>query len=269
LIGICQSIPLEDIFIDEAKERINLDLLGPRHSKLCHGASIFVDIDGYTALVDSLKDNLEHLCNAVKLLHLFRYELRHITECDFEGIVVQHQGDRLQALLHLPTGETARIGERAVELCVSYNSSVQELLNREYSALGQYGVAIGCAVGKTLVIRSGVKGDLDVGCIGDATVEAESIQLRIAGGQIGITKGLYGDIGDQSLSRVFCYDTTKAIYLGDRATWNSIEDEEDRRGYTDGSKVGYGSSGSILFGTSSIPGGVRELKVTKPWADEP
>ena len=29
---------------------------------------------------------------AVKWLHLFRYEVRHVTECDFDGVTIQHRG---------------------------------------------------------------------------------------------------------------------------------------------------------------------------------
>src|SRR5262249_32144741 len=89
------SISLSSIKSETAQERIDLQSLGPKHFKICSGASLFVDIDGYTALIESLFDDEEKLGKAVQLLHLFRYELRQVAENDSNGIVIQHQRDRM------------------------------------------------------------------------------------------------------------------------------------------------------------------------------
>ena len=141
------ALPLDEIVIQEARERIDPQLLGPRRAKTCDGVSIFVDIDGYTKCIDTLAEtgDWKALSLAVKWLHLFRYEVRHVTECDFDGNHnPQHQGDRAQALVHTPAGNDGRIIRKAVEACISYNSSVEEILNVEHNLfLGESHVSIG------------------------------------------------------------------------------------------------------------------------------
>ncbi len=258
------SIPLDSITVEEAKVAIDLGLLGPRHAKTCGGASIFVDIDGYTALIDSLKDDLEALGKAVQILHLFRYELRQVTEEDFSAVTIQHQGDRLQALLHVPAGEEERICRKAVDLCISYNSTVEEVLNVHHNVLGPLHVAIGCDYGKSLVSRLGVRGDLDSGCFGDATLTAETIQLQMKGKEIGITGKLHEAISDEAIRGSFSLDEERDIYIGN-ATWAAIEQAEQAKAYSAKAIPSYSKAGSILFGISAQAEGTRPLKVTRPW----
>ena len=264
--GTVESLRLEDIIIEEAREKINLDRLGPKHAKTCSGASIFADIDGYTKLVDSLGEDLEELGKAVQLLHLFRYELRQVTQSDFDGITIQHQGDRLQALLHLPRGDNDRIKEKAVELCISYNTSVEELMNKEHNVLGELHVATGCDFGKALVGRLGVRGDLDASCLGDATAGAEHIQLDLKGNEIGIDPGVYEAIRDESIKAAFAKDKETGSYVAKGVTWVSLEDAERARAYASSSKAAYTSAGTIAVG-NKVSDRDRPVKVTRPWSE--
>lgn len=258
------SIPLDAITVEEAKIAIDLGLLGPKHAKSCSGASIFVDIDGYTFLIDSLKDDLEALGKAVQVLHLFRYELRQVTEVDFSGVTIQHQGDRLQALLHVPAGEEGRICRKAVDLCISYNSSVEEVLNVHHNILGAFHVAIGCDYGKSLVSRLGVRGDLDSACFGDAVLTAETIQLQMKGNEIGITEQLHKAISDEAIRDSFSLDEERRMYIGN-ATWAAIEQAEQAKAYAAKAIPSYSKAGSIVFGISAQAEEARPLKVTRPW----
>ena len=126
--------------------------------KTCSGASVFVDIEGYTAVIDGLFEDEEDLGKALQWLHLFRYEMRHVT-VDRDAVPVQHQGDRLQALAHLPFDDEADSMRRAVDLCIDYNSSIEEVLNEYHADLGKLHVAIGADFGKTVAVRSGIRGD--------------------------------------------------------------------------------------------------------------
>jgi hypothetical protein len=89
--------PLDDINSSEAQVRIDFDLLGPKTMKVCNGYSVFVDIDGDTATIESLFGNEQQLGKALRWLHLFRYEMRNVAN-DRDAVPVQYQGDRLQAL---------------------------------------------------------------------------------------------------------------------------------------------------------------------------
>ena len=263
---VMASVPLADITIEEAREKIDLERLGPKHAKVCYGASVFIDIDGYTKLVDSLMGNLDELGKVVQLLHLFRYELRQVTESDFDGITVQHQGDRLQALLQVPAGEDEKIKDKAVDICISCNSSVEEVLNRGPAALRKLYVAIGCDFGKALVGRLGIRGDLDATCVGDATLAAEDIQLRMKGNEIGIDPDVYEAIKDEAVKERFEYDKDNEIYVAKDLTWISLEQVERAVAYGGSSKAAYTGSGVIVVGNRARESD-RPLKVTKPWAE--
>jgi class 3 adenylate cyclase len=258
------ELPLDDIVVAEARERINLDDLGPKRAKVCDGATIFVDIDGYTALVDRLIADPDALRRAVKVLHLFRYELQQVTASDFDGVAIQHQGDRLQALVHLPDDDAGRVQRKAVEMCVSYNSSVQDVLREYCASLGEFRVAIGCAFSKTAVARLGVRGDLDAGCFGDAVPEAERIQGRMRGGEIGLAAEAYDAITGPSLRDAFEYDEDRRAWVASGLTWAAIEDQEQSQAYHGSSAAVYSSLGSILVGRTGRPED-RPLKVTRPW----
>jgi len=258
------SLPLAEITIEEARERIDLEQLGPKHAKVCSGVSIFTDIDGFTRLVDSLVGNLDELAKAIQVLHLFRYELRQVTQSDFDGVTIQHQGDRLQALVNVPYDQEGRIKNKATDICISHNSSVEEILNKDHAVLGELHVAIGCDFGKTLVCRSGVRGDLDSTCLGDAAFRAEEIQLQLTGNEIGISKTIYEALTDESIRLAFSYDSNRGVYVSKGLTWTSLEDEERTRDYAVSVKAAYATGGSVVVGPKSEGVG-RPLKVTKPW----
>ncbi len=258
---------LEDILIEEARERIDPLTLGPRRAKICDGASIFVDVDGYTKLIDSLvaTGDSQKITQAVKWLHLFRYELRQVTECDFDGITIQHQGDRLQALFHMPGGYDTRVTRKAIDACVSYNSSIEEILNSQHNILGPMHVAVGCAFGKTLVSRTGVRGDLDLTCLGGATQSAETMQTQVKGNEIAITADMYETISDEAIKCMFSFDSARGSYVGSNVTWTSMEDGERGRKYELSAKAAYTTAGTIAVG-NGIPSGARVLKATRPWS---
>jgi len=69
------------------------------------------------------------------------------------------------------------VKEKVAEMCVSYNSSVEQVLNENSTVFQKLHVAIGAAYGKTIVVRSGTKGDLDPSCFGDSVLNAEALQL--------------------------------------------------------------------------------------------
>jgi len=228
------SLPLDDIESHEAEVRIDLALLGPHHFKTTKAATVFCDIDGYTSLIDSLLGDEKKLAEAVKLLHLFRYELQRVAEGDFDGVAIQHQGDRMQAIIHLPKDDDDRIKQKLVDLCISLNSSVEQVLNVECLIFEPYHVSIGAAYGKTIVVRSGVKGDLDASCFGDAVLDAELLQISSKGNVMRISSSIFGAITDDDLRKLFSYDSTQDCYMASGLTWLVIEDKRNAKAYAAG-----------------------------------
>lgn len=246
--------------------RIDITRLGPTCAKTVQAASFFVDLDGYTALVDSLDGDTDELAKAVGVLHLFRYELRQVSEIDHDGIARQHQGDCLQGLLHVPGADDADIMENAVDLCIACNSSVEDVLNVHHADLvGKLHVAIGCAFGKALVGMLGTKGDRDPVCIGKATMAAEDVQLAMAGNHVGLTKGIYDSITDEEIKRSFTWNKGIKCYMASGVTFTSIEETEAAKQYATSKSAGYSSAGAIIVGSRAaehVP-----LKVTRPYSE--
>lgn len=267
-----ESLPLDSIQSSAAKDRINLDMLGPKHFKTCQGSSVFVDIDGYTAFVESLFGDEEKLGEAVQLLHLFRYELRQLSETDCDALVIQHQGDRLQALLQVPADDEKKIRNNAVELCIDFNSSVEEVLN-ELELPAKLHVAIGADFGDTVVVRSGVRGDLDASCLADATLSAEALQLVSAGKEVRVSDGLFESTEDKAVQGLFVKDKTHNCYVGRNVTWTRVDDANASKAYAAAVPVAFDrSAGGIRFNLSASEENVASkpeyLKQTRPWADE-
>lgn len=260
------DLPLDDISSSDAQVRIDYELLGPKTMKTCSGVSLFTDIDGYTAAIDELMDDVDALGKAVQYLHLFRYEMQQLTT-DRSGVSVQHQGDRLQAILHLPYDNEVETMRDAVELCIDYNSSLEEVINEHFGLLGKKHVAIGAAFGKSIAIRSGVRGDLDAGVLARATGEAECLQISSKGGEIAISKQIYELLDDDIIRAEFKSSDGGKSYIASGLTWTRISDLKAKRNYESKVPVGFDlTSSQIVFGATVVRNsGVQELKQTRPW----
>lgn len=263
------SLPLGEISSSEAQVRIEFELLGPKTIKTCSGASLFVDIDGYTAAIDSLLEDEERLGEALQWLHLFRYEMRNVT-VDRDAVPVQHQGDRLQALTHLPSNDFAAASRRAVDLCIDYNSSMEEILNEYHAEIGKLHVAIGASFGTTVAIRSGVRGDMDAGCMSKAVGAAERMQVASSGGEISISSSLFEVLDDEVIRDQFKLNEAESCYVAKDLTWTRISDLRKTRNYGAKKSVGFDRSTSgIVFGIGTSQGSdVVPLKQTRPWGIE-
>jgi class 3 adenylate cyclase len=260
------NLPLKEIDSSEARVRIDFSLLGPKTMKTCSGAALFVDVDQYSATIDALLEDEDRLGNAVQWLHLFRYEMQHLT-ADRDAAAIQHQGDRLQALSHLPYDDDGKAMRAAIELCIDCNSSVEEVLNVEHPILGPLHVSIGASFGTTVAVRSGVRGDLDSSCLSKTISEAEHWQMRGTGGEIAISLKMYDAIEDEVIRDQFVLDEDKSCYVANNLTWTKIADIRRSRQYTSKAPVAFNKqTSSIVFGMSArgSEDNIR-LKQTRNW----
>jgi class 3 adenylate cyclase len=261
------ALPLAEIESHAAQTRIDLEQLGPRHFKTCMAGTIFVDIDGYTALIDSKMGDEEELKKAVKLLHMFRHELHCVATADFEGVIIQHQGDRMQAIVHLPQDKDDEIRDKLAKTAISCNSSVEQVLNKDYVIFDKYHVAIGVSYGRTIVIRSGTKGDLDAGCFGGATLDAEVLQSRSRGNELRISKDVFASIKDENVRGHFQFDDDNDCYRATDVTWSKVEDAESSKGYAAKAAVGFNvTTRRVEFPKpESRPPDIVPVKNTRNW----
>lgn len=260
------NFPLSDITVESARQKIDLDRLGPTTAKSCTAATIFADIDGYTSAVEALGDDVVELGRAALALHLFRYELRQVVEQDFPGIALQHQGDRLQAIVHA-TGESDEdVMRTAVEMGIAINSSVEEILNNYHAIVGPFHVSIGCSVGQTLIGMLGTKGDRDPVALGMGVTEAEEIQTALPGRCFGVPAQVRNEIDDEAIAREFEWDDSSRCYVAHDLTLCNLEDASDARALSNSRSFGYSTTRTIVSGAPLLAGTVP-LKVTRPYCE--
>jgi class 3 adenylate cyclase len=159
---------------------------------------------------------------------------------------------------------------RAVDLCIDFNSSVEEVLNEYHADLGKLHVAIGVAFGKTVAVRSGTRGDLDAGCLGKAVGQAEHLQLKSPGGQISITPAIYEVLDDEVIRQQFSLSEDGNCYVARGLTWTRVGDLRKTRDYDSGAPLGFDSrSSGVVFGISATRSPeVVPLKQTRNWGVE-
>lgn len=125
-----RSFPLKDIEYSSANTLIDIDALSIRNNKKVMGASIFGDIAGFTAYIDSAETD-EKKREALRVLHAIRREMATVVKTDHGGIRVQYQGDRVQGIFHMPKDDEGRIATDAVEAAISLQSSMEKTLKQK------------------------------------------------------------------------------------------------------------------------------------------
>lgn len=126
-------------------------------------ASLFADLDGFTAYVDEAL-RTGRVAEAVSNLHVLRGEMAAVVRDDFGGRKVRFVGDSIHALLAegsaLVTDEAKTVRE-AVMAAAGIRSSFN-LCRQLLPGVDQLGIAIGIEFGATPVCRIGLRGDASV-----------------------------------------------------------------------------------------------------------
>jgi len=159
--------------------------LGIGETKQTFGVSLFADVDGFTRYIERA-DEGDYLDEAVRTFHVIRSELRNTAVSDYDSLRIQYQGDRIQALVHLPSGKASQVALKAVRVSAALNSVVTYTLPKVVGDDGALPLAIGLAAGTVLVTKLGERGARDVVSLGASTAEAARIQQALKGGDIGI-----------------------------------------------------------------------------------
>ena len=102
-----------------------------------------------------------------------------VVKQDFGGVRVQFQGDRVQALFHLPKGDEKKIAERAVDTAIALQSSMELVIKKLLPEAAGLGIAVGISMGTTLVSKLGTRGHRDRICIGDAVEDAATSRKAV------------------------------------------------------------------------------------------
>lgn len=207
------TVVVSDGSIDKAR-------LGLGHTKQAFGVSLFADVDGFTKHIEKASDN-DELDTAVREFHVIRSEVRNTAVADYDSLRVQYQGDRMQALVHLPSGDEGVLAEKAVRVAAALNSVFEHTLP---PVLGDTGLSLatGLAAGTVLVTKVGQHGHRDVVSLGSSTAEAARIQEALDGGEIGIDSAGY-QLLPEWLQKVFAWRTGPRAYVAENLTLSEID----------------------------------------------
>ena len=161
--------------------------LSPAKSVRMGMASLFADIDGFTAYVDAaILGGPNQIKTAVKTIHVIREELNDVLQDDFGGKRVRFIGDCIHGCF--AAGESTDDPVEAVDeaaLCAAGMRSSFDLCLRLAQPGADLDLAIGIEYGPVPMTRLGTPGNDSVRCAaGSAVIQAERIQQSISGGGV-------------------------------------------------------------------------------------
>ncbi len=213
--------PLNQIEYSDAEVLIDMDSLGITNNKRVEAASVFGDVSGFTAYIDKAKTEEERK-TSLRVLHAIRKEMAAIVKHDFDGIRVQFQGDRVQALFHLPKGDEKRIAARAVDTAIALQSSMELVIKPLLPEAKALGMAVGSSIGTTFVSKLGTRGHRDRICMGDAVEDAATYQEGSAGGEIAVPSHIHEHL-EEELQKLFVWSRDRGLYIATNLTQDKVE----------------------------------------------
>ena len=197
----------------------NMDIpsLTPGNSRRQESASIYADLDGFSAYVaGKIKDD-ETAKDVVRVLHVLRSEMDSALSVDFGGRRIRFIGDCLHGLIcegtAYTTDEEATVSNAT--LCAgairsSFDLAIEKLKGEGIDVDG-LGIQIGFELGPISTTRLGMQGDRVRCSIARAVRNAEQEQLRCAAGETAVGQAAY-DAGTDAVRELFQNDR-KAIDL--------------------------------------------------------
>lgn len=246
-----KKFPLKDVSYGSASKLIDLDSLSIYNNKRVLAASVFADISGFTAYVDAAETD-EEKEQALRVFHAIRKELATVVKKDYEGIRIQYQGDRVQALFHLPKDEEEEIVAEAVEAAVGLQSSIEHTIKEALPEAEDLELAVGVDVGTTLASRLGTRGHRDRICIGAPVENAANLEERSEGGRIAITSRAHKAL-PEDLSEHFSYDSEARCYVADGLTADKLDLAKRQKDYRAGraALIAAGVAGASVVGAGA------------------
>lgn len=161
--------------------------LNPAKSVRMGMASLFADIDGFTAYVDAaIRGGPLLIKTAVKTVHVIREELNDVLQDDFRGKRVRFIGDCIHGCL--AAGNNVDDPAKAIDdtaMCAAGMRSSFDLCLDLVQPSADLDLAIGIEYGPVSMTRLGTPGNDSVRCAaGRAVIQAERIQQSIEGGGV-------------------------------------------------------------------------------------
>jgi class 3 adenylate cyclase len=254
------ELPLDQMEVSWAEVKIDLDRLTERNSKRTDGAAIYADLVGFTKYVQDAEQN-DTVVSLLRELHMIRHEFHAVLKQDYPAIVLQHQGDRVFAILHEPCGDDQADKERrcrkALDATIGIQSSMRQVLRAKLKQGKNLHVAIGLDSGTAVVTRLGKKGKREIICLGPQIIDAEQLQLKSSAQQLRISATIYAAITDQTLKDEFTKEGNAYVATG--LTFPKLEEKQAEKAVRAGLLGAQTSNGRVEIITSNN-------SPTRPWS---
>lgn len=168
--------------------RVKYDLLMPSNSIRMPVASLFADLDGYTAYIDRCMGS-GRTGEAIRALHVLRGEFHNVLRADFKSRKVRYVGDCIHGIMAFGSEsdiDLALTTREAIKCAAGLQGSF-DIVQQQLGGINDLGLATGIEVGQTPVSRVGIRGDRSVRVASStATIQSQCEQERISGSGIAI-----------------------------------------------------------------------------------
>jgi class 3 adenylate cyclase len=166
---------------------LDIEELSAKNSRRQDAATLYADLDGFTAYVGANIETESGAKNVVRTLHVLRAELDAVLHEDFEGRKVRFIGDCIHGLLVEGTAQNTETKDTIsnMTLCAaamrsSFNLALERLRAKGTNA-SSLGLAIGFEYGPMTLTRLGMKGELIRCSVSRGVLAAEREQMRCGG----------------------------------------------------------------------------------------
>jgi class 3 adenylate cyclase len=246
------DLPLDQIGVSDASALIDLDSLTERNCKRTAAVAIYADLDGFTRYVQVAESN-EQVISLIRQFHMIRAEFHAVIGSDYEGLVLQHRGDCILALLHMPCNDDkhAKRCRKAVDIAIALQSSMEHVLNEQLKDRKSIHLAVGLDVGKAFVTRLGKKGRRVGICFGPEVSAAERLQVRSGAKQVRISQDVYDQLDDEDVRKAFT--KSDETYVATSLTFPRLDRLKEERAARAGSLAATVKQEGIVVTTAATP----------------
>ena len=260
------ALPLSEIEISEATVLIDVSSLSERNCKRTAAVAFYADLDGFTRYVQDAETD-EKVVSLIRQFHMIRSEFHSVIETDYKGLVLQHRGDCILGILHLPSGQPNHADrcQDAVDLAIGLQSSMEHVLNQHLTDRKDIHVAIGMDVGKAIVTRLGKKGERITICFGPEVTEAERLQYISSAKQIRIAAEVYDQLDDEDVKDEFV--KRGSAYVATSLTFPKLDEKKEEKAAEAGSLGASVSEGQVRVTTAATVA-AKPWHNSKPWMPE-
>ena len=243
--------------------RIDFDTLSFTNGKLVEAATLFGDVSGFTAYIDNKYTDSDKR-QALREFHAIRQEMAEVVKKDFDGVRVQFQGDRVQALVHLPEGDADGFSQEAVSVAVGLQSSFERVLKMLLPGIASLGLAVGISQGTTIATKLGERSHRDRICLGADVLRAEANEERVGKFEIGISGNVREHLPDE-IANLFVWDAAKNCFVASALDQNKLDLLQASKAYRRDQPVYVKpASSGVVIGIKPDQG--RPVQPSRPWS---